>query len=60
MLPLVSSITTTRDRLRLVVERRDRLQLAVVVDLEIVLHQIGDEPLVRIGDGRVQRHGVRA
>ena len=46
MLPLVSSMTTDADRRRLVVEHGERLQLAVVVDLEVLPLQIRHEPAV--------------
>ena len=38
-----------RDRLHLVLEEDERLGLLVVEDLEIVLHEIGDEALLRVG-----------
>ena len=60
MLPLVSSITTTRDRLDFVFEEDERLRLVVVEDLEIVLRQVGHEALLRVGDGREQRHDLGA
>ena len=41
MLPLVSSMTTTVIGVDLVVERGERLRLAVVVDLEVLLRQAG-------------------
>ena len=47
------------DRRGLVVEVGERLQLAVVVDLEVLLRQVRDEPLLRIRDRDVQRHGLR-
>ena len=47
------------DRLRLVVEQVDRLQLAVVVPLEVVFREIGNEAFFRIGDRRVKRHRPR-
>ena len=39
------------NRLRGVVEDRDRLRLAVVAHLEVVTRQRGDEPPVAVGDG---------
>ena len=48
------------DWLDLVGEDRDRLQLAVVVDLEVVLREVRDQPAGRIGDRRVDRHGPGA
>ena len=47
MLPLRSSITTIVIGLDVVGEERQRLELAVVVDLEVVPLQIGDELAVR-------------
>ena len=38
------------DRLRRVVEERDRLRLALVADLEIVLFEIGDQASVVVRD----------
>ena len=43
------------DRLRLVVEVGERLQLAVVVDLEVLLHETGDQATVLVGHRHV--HG---
>ena len=42
-----------RDRLDLVREDRERLRLAVVVDLKHVARQIGNQPAARIRNGRI-------
>ena len=60
MLPLRSSITIDRDRLRLGREERDRLELAVVVDLEVVFGEIGHQPAGRVGHRRIDRDRARA
>ena len=41
-------------------KKRELLQLAVVVDLEVVLVQVRDEPSFPVGDGDVERDGQRA
>ena len=48
------------DRLDVVGERRDLLQLAVVVDLELVAIEIRHEPAAGVGDGRIDRDRVGA
>ena len=47
------------DRRWLVVEVGERLQLSVVVDLEIFLDEIRDEAPFVVGDGRVDRDRLR-
>ena len=46
------------DRLHLIGEHRERLRLAVVVDLKHVAGQIGNQPAAGIGHGRI--HGDRS
>ena len=48
------------DRLGPVIELGDRLRLAVVAQLELVLGEIGDELAVAIGDGGEHANGVAA
>ena len=48
------------DRLDVVREDRDRLRLAVVVDLEVVAREIRHEPAAGVGDRRVDRDRARA
>src|SRR5262249_43106027 len=48
-----------RDRLRLVVEERNRLELVVVEDVEVVLDEARHESLLRVGDGDEHRHELR-
>jgi hypothetical protein len=47
------------DRLRCVVEERDRLRLAVVEDLEVLASQRRDEPAVLVGHGGEDGDGLR-
>ena len=51
MLPETSSITIETDGLWRVVEERDRLRLAFVANLEVLLLERRDETAVTIGDG---------
>ena len=60
MLPLVSSMTTTLIGVASLLKLRQRLQLAVVVDLEVLAQQIGDDALGAVRDGHVERDGLRA
>src|SRR6185503_3756061 len=48
-----------RDRLDVVYERRHGLAPAVVVDLEVLAAQIGDEAAVAIQNRGIDRHRVR-
>ena len=48
------------DRLDLVVEEDDRLRLVVVEDLEVVLHQVGHEALLRVDDRGEERDDLGA
>ncbi len=48
------------DGLRLGGKERDRLKLAVVVDLEVVFGEVGHQPAGRVGDGGVDRDRARA
>ena len=50
MLPLVSSVDAEAHRHPLGIELRDRLQLAVFVDEEVVLLQIAHEPPAIVSD----------
>jgi hypothetical protein len=47
-----------RDRRGFVGERRDGLELAVIVDLEVVLREAGHEPLLGVDHGDVQGHAL--
>ncbi len=58
MLPETSSMTISRIGLGRVVELGDRLRLALVAHLEVVLCQGGDEPAVSIRHGDEDTDGV--
>ena len=60
MLPLVSSMTTTVIGWTSFSKKIERLRLVVVEDLEVVLHEVGHQALLRVGDRREQRHDLGA
>ena len=49
-----------RYRLRIVGKLRDRLQFAVVVDLEVVAGEIGNQPAPIVGHRRIDGNRARA
>jgi hypothetical protein len=49
-----------RDWLEIRGEARDRLDLAVVLDLEVVFREVGHEAARAVGDGRVDGHRAHA
>ncbi len=59
MLPLVSIITTVVIGVGLFSKMLIGCELPVVEDLEIVLHEIGDEPPLQIRDRDVDRARTR-
>ena len=59
MLPLRSSIMTSVIGCVSLGKLRDRLQFAVVVDLEVVAREIGNQPAAIVGHRRVDGHRPR-